>query len=133
MTEQLIQDPLFYLLAVISLGRLVANRMHGERGFEEFVLMVYGMVLCGLGFWHKQPWPYFFVLLIPTCFVLIASLMEEGSLFLRPVPINTCSSGTHSSRVTPLVTSRLPISCCAKQRDSAANSSWMETSPRKRE
>ena len=39
----------------------------------------------GLCIWHRQPWPYFFVMVIPIGFVLIASLLhgearERGSL-----------------------------------------------------
>jgi hypothetical protein len=48
----------------------------GPRGERQWLLFGYGTSLLVLGIWHKQPWPYFFVLLIPTAWVLIVSYLE---------------------------------------------------------
>ncbi len=76
------RNPLFYGLTAMALGRLFSRR---EGGFVEWILWVYGAVFMGLCIWHRQPWPYFFVMVIPIGFVLIASLLhgeakERGSL-----------------------------------------------------
>ena len=45
--------------------------------FGDVVLIVYPITLVGLCWWHKQPWPYFFVLLIPIVSVLHAALFDR--------------------------------------------------------
>jgi hypothetical protein len=77
-------NPYFYGVAVLALGVLWARRSGDPAGDRDRILGVYGAGLLGLCLWHKQPWPYFFVLLIPTLFVLAIAFFEaeverEGS------------------------------------------------------
>jgi hypothetical protein len=71
-------NPLFYGLALFALWHLDRRRRRGDAGYQEWLLLLYGAgltVLCAL---HKQPWPYFFVLLIPTLWVLIVALLNDS-------------------------------------------------------
>lgn len=72
------RNPLFYGLAVLGLGGLLARRdATSPQGIRDQLLFTWSatlLVLCAL---HRQPWPYFFVILIPTCFVLVASLLDS--------------------------------------------------------
>jgi hypothetical protein len=69
-------NPIYYALAVPAFLAL-AQRWH-ERGrqYHDVILLTYGLVVVGLSVWHKQPWPYFFVLVIPTLFVLHVALFD---------------------------------------------------------
>ena len=80
-----LRNPYFYAVAVLGLAIAQQRRGADETGYRDRVLWVYGAVLCALCLWHKQPWPYFFVLLIPTLFVLAvvffdAELRRTGRL-----------------------------------------------------
>lgn len=69
-------NPLYYALAFAALIGL-AERWRALRApYRESVLLPYGVVLIALSVWHRQPWPYFFVLLIPTLFVLHTALID---------------------------------------------------------
>ncbi len=70
------RNPFFYGLAVWALVRLLRDRRAGKREDRALLLVVYGTVVLALGLWHRQPWPYFFVLLIPTFSVLHASYFD---------------------------------------------------------
>ncbi len=48
-------------------------RSVGEQPWSRCVLLIYTLVVSALCAWHKQPWPYFFVLLLPTLAVLIVA------------------------------------------------------------
>jgi len=78
--QTLQRNPLFYALPLIGLALL--DRCRRERD-PAWLLVPYGTTLIVLCVWHKQPWPYFFVLLIPTAFVLgtaaIDRLLETGA------------------------------------------------------
>jgi len=79
------RNPLFYAAVMIAVGRAFAGR---SSGFANWALWVYGTSMIVLSLWHKQPWPYFFVLLIPTGFVLIVSLVDaELGLVRRFSPL----------------------------------------------
>ncbi len=67
------RNPYFWIVTILSLGQLFVLRHRRPESFRDSILLVYGGLLLGLCLWHKQPWPYFFVLVIPTCWVLIAS------------------------------------------------------------
>ena len=60
-------------------------------------LAVYALGLLACCIWHEQPWPYFFVILVPTLPLLITQLMNVGPsrpLMLVPSlsqPKSTCS------------------------------------------
>lgn len=69
-------NPYFYALAVLALGQLFARRRAGLQGERDSVLFVYGGVILVLGLWHRQPWPYFFVILIPTFYVLVIAFLD---------------------------------------------------------
>ena len=80
--QTLYRNPFFYGATVLAIGRLFTKR---EDNYINWVLGVYGAALFALCIWHKQPWPYFFVLLIPTGYVLIAALFHgEISRLGRP-------------------------------------------------
>ncbi|MCB9708457.1 MAG: hypothetical protein H6714_06715 [Myxococcales bacterium] len=70
------RNPLFYLLSVLSLGRLFALRdaQHGD--FKNLRLLAYGVTMLVVCMWHKQPWPYFLVILLPTLSLLIVDLLS---------------------------------------------------------
>ncbi|HEU4580758.1 MAG TPA: hypothetical protein VFS67_21015 [Polyangiaceae bacterium] len=69
------RNPPFYLLALIG-AVLLAPRRWREQDGARLRLWAYSLCLLGLCLWHKQPWPYFFVLLIPTLWVLAAAGLE---------------------------------------------------------
>jgi hypothetical protein len=81
--QTLTQNPGLYALAALG---LVALLMRTVRGFLQrdasqaharwTQLFAYCAVLTASFIWHKQPWPYFFVLLGPTAFVLCASAFD---------------------------------------------------------
>ncbi len=80
------RNPFFWALAFLSMGQIVVFRNRdvaegdslGGLGisYRDWTLLTYGAALLGLGLWHKQPWPYFFVLLIPTAWILIAAFYD---------------------------------------------------------
>jgi hypothetical protein len=63
-------NPLFWASAAAALGVAWIRRRTSGNDRRALVLLVYGGVLGILGALHKQPWPYFFVILIPTAWVL---------------------------------------------------------------
>jgi hypothetical protein len=65
-----LRNPYFYATAALGLAIAYQRRRAHATGHADRTLWVYGAVLAGLCLWHKQPWPYFFVLLIPTLYVL---------------------------------------------------------------
>jgi hypothetical protein len=74
--QTILRNPYFYAVGVFSLGLLAARRTSDPAGDGDWHLWVYGLSMLALCLWHKQPWPYFFVLLIPTFFVLAAALFD---------------------------------------------------------
>ncbi len=70
------RNPYFYGVAVLALGILCTRETTGRGGYRDGILLTYGAAMLALGLWHKQPWPYFFVLVIPTCYVLVVSFMD---------------------------------------------------------
>lgn len=82
-SQTLIRNPLFWALGALSLGLLTVR--FGRTG-REATLFGYGIAFTALAIWHKQPWPYFFVIVIPVFFVLLAWLFdqpESRTLFAR--------------------------------------------------
>lgn len=77
-TQTLVRNPAFYLLSAAALA-LVAHRgwRGGQGGESARRLAVFAAVLIGLCLWYEQPWPYFFVLLLPTLMVVQAAGADE--------------------------------------------------------
>lgn len=79
----LLQNPGLYAFAALGLiglaGRTAAGFIHSsqsEARVRETQLFAYCATLTAGFIWHKQPWPYFFVLLGPTAFILCAAAVE---------------------------------------------------------
>jgi hypothetical protein len=79
----LVQNPGLYALAALGLCALGArtaagfvNGSESERRTRATQLFAYCTTLTAAFVWHKQPWPYFFVLLGPTAFLLCAGAIE---------------------------------------------------------
>jgi len=70
------KNPLFYWGALAGVGALVVARWRGAVGATHLMAAVYGASLFALCRWHKQPWPYFFVILIPTLMVVHVAAAE---------------------------------------------------------
>ncbi len=74
--QTLTRNPGFYGIAGLALVTLVPG-VWRRRRWRDWMLLVYGSGVVALSVWHKQPCPYFFVLLIPTLFVLTADLFDR--------------------------------------------------------
>ncbi len=88
--QTLIRNPFFYAMAAISLAYmawLMATRVHDKRQVEyyDLALLVYGATILAGGIWHHQPWPYFFVILIPTIFVLHVRGFDRFIRYSHPI------------------------------------------------
>jgi len=75
-TRTLTKNPYFYWGALTGIAGLAAARWRGVVGSTHLMTAVYGGVLFALCRWHKQPWPYFFVLLIPALMVVHVAVAE---------------------------------------------------------
>jgi hypothetical protein len=76
----LTRNPFFYGGALAGIVALAAARWRGSVGSTHVMTAVYGASMFALCRWHKQPWPYFFVILMPTLMVVHAAV---GELALR--------------------------------------------------
>src|SRR2546428_536774 len=74
--QTLWRNPLFYVIGLLHLPQLVWRLTCRPVAYRDGLLLVYTVTLMALGIWHKQPWPYFFVLLIPTIFMLHVSFFH---------------------------------------------------------
>ena len=70
------RNPFFYGGAVAGIVALCVARWRGRARETHLITAVYAAVLLILCRWHKQPWPYFFVLLIPTLMVVHAAVAD---------------------------------------------------------
>lgn len=70
------RNPMFYGLAVLGIIRFVTRPWRESGRAREQTLGLYALVLGILAASNPQPWPYFFVLVIPTGFVLIVALLH---------------------------------------------------------
>jgi hypothetical protein len=83
----LAKNPLFYWGAVIGIAALLVARWRGRASGVHVITAAYAgtlFALCGL---HRQPWPYFFVLLIPTLMVVhtaVADLVWRNAKWRSP-------------------------------------------------
>ena len=73
-TQTINRNPVFYALAAAAIIDLVIHwrRDAGRAG----MLGAYALTVTALCAWHKQPWPYFFVILLPTLFVAQIPFIE---------------------------------------------------------
>lgn len=69
----LLQNVGLYSLSVLGMIALAA-KSKGDLQYRR--LFAYCATLAALLIWHKQPWPYFFVLLAPSAFLVCASAFE---------------------------------------------------------
>ena len=78
--QTLRRNPGFYGTAGIALVTLVPVVWRRHR-YLDWLLLAYGSAITALCVWHKQPCPYFFVLLAPTLFVLTVALFDRMRKF----------------------------------------------------
>jgi hypothetical protein len=77
--QTVVRNPGFYAAMAAGLAVLALRGARpGAAGERERVVLGYGVTLVALCAWHKQPWPYFFVLLLPTGFVLASCGLEDA-------------------------------------------------------
>jgi hypothetical protein len=78
--QTLTRNPAFWLLSAASLALVAEHGLRGggddERGPARR-LAAFAAVLLALGLWYEQPWPYFFVLLLPTLWVVQAAAFDR--------------------------------------------------------
>lgn len=75
-SQTLRRNPLFYLLALLGLMRLAGARSSLPDRTRQVMLGSFGATLVALCILHRQPWPYFFVILLPTLWVLIVACLH---------------------------------------------------------
>lgn len=75
-TRTLGHNPYFYWGALAAIVALVIARARGHAAGTHLMTAAYGAVVFALCRWHKQPWPYFFVILIPTLMVVHVAIAE---------------------------------------------------------
>lgn len=86
-TRTLGKNPFFYWGAVAGIAALAIAWWRGFVGGTHARAAAYAAALFALCAWHKQPWPYFFVLLIPTLMVVhvaVAEVVLRNRRWLRP-------------------------------------------------
>jgi hypothetical protein len=66
----LARNPLYYWGAIGGMALLAVARWRGRASGTHVLAATYGAVVFALCRWHKQPWPYFFVILIPSLMVV---------------------------------------------------------------
>jgi len=71
--QTFVHNPLYWTLAVVAVVVLA----QGWRDHTARAVAVYGGVLLALALRHSQPWPYFFVIVAPTVFVLHAAFFDR--------------------------------------------------------
>lgn len=82
------RDPWFALLAVAAIVLMVFESKRSRRDPLLEVLFPYSIVFFAFGIWHKQPWVYYFVILLPTAFVLHAWLFDRVWTPMRLDPLH---------------------------------------------
>lgn len=74
--QTLERNPMFYLLAGLALIQITRTSDDLRKRDWRVLALPYGLVVALLGAWHQQPWPYFFVIVIPTFFVLVVITLD---------------------------------------------------------
>ena len=106
--QTLERNPLFYALALAGLWvlagrvlRVLARRSDPDTLRRDLILAAYGTTLAACCIWHAQPWPYFFVLLIPTAFVVQVAAIDATARALH--------AAAHRSRAFGLAAGALSL------------------------
>ncbi len=74
--QTLTRNPLFYAFAIMTivwLGRIT----YRARSPREAFLLGYSVAIAALAIAHNQPWPYFFVIILPVAFVIHAWAIDR--------------------------------------------------------
>lgn len=74
-TQTLLRNPFFYAAAAAALLLLIPRWM--RRDLPTGIVVPYAAIVAACCIWHRQPWPYFFVFLIPTLFITLAVAFSE--------------------------------------------------------
>jgi hypothetical protein len=72
------RNPYFYSLAILGIGGALERARRSQSELDWMIFAYAGPILL-MCVAHKQPWPYFFVLLLPTLWVAIARTIEQLS------------------------------------------------------
>ena len=106
--QTLKRNPFFYAVSGLSLlvGPLIAVSKNDYREEQKY-LSSYGGVLFVLCLFHKQPWPYFFVMLLPTATVVIIVFLDQLCGVNRK--IGTAVAGTLVVGAVCLAVFRVPV------------------------
>jgi len=75
-SQVLIRNPLYFALGLVAVAVLAHRWWARKSAVTEVVVLVYSAVVLFLSIIHRQPWPYFFVLFLPTMFVLHATWLS---------------------------------------------------------
>jgi len=120
--QTLRRNPAFYAWSAAALGLLALSAGH----WRNRLLFAYSSVLTILAILHRQPWPYFFVLWLPTLFVMNAAGLDLLRDRLSPRRYRlACALLIVTAVALPLT--RLPL---VLQRDSTAQRRTIEIANR---
>lgn len=75
------RNPIFFALAAVGIVLLSIRWLRRDVDAPQMIVTPYAIALITCALWHKQPWPYFFVNIAPTLFVVIAITFD----LLRPL------------------------------------------------
>lgn len=81
--QTLVRNPFFYALTAAGL-LILGKRWLAREG--DAIVLPYAAAMLAFAAWHKQPWPYFFAMIVPTFFVLQAFTLDD--LLSRPWSLN---------------------------------------------
>jgi hypothetical protein len=80
--QTVIRNPVFYAAAALGLAALTSGRVLKNAERERLrTFSVYAVSVTALCIWHKQPWPYFFVMLIPTAWICAGAAFDAMTRF----------------------------------------------------
>lgn len=82
-TQTILRNPVAYGAA---LSGLVVTLLRARKDSWFLLLGTFSLALLALCVWHKQPWPYFFVFILPTCAITTAagfSRFTKGGIVAR--------------------------------------------------
>jgi hypothetical protein len=73
--QTLVRNPFFWALCIVALIALELRRRRA--GAEYTRAIIYAAVILVLAAWYRQPWPYFFVIVVPPLWVLHAAFFDD--------------------------------------------------------